>query len=375
MAIKIGIDARSLGAKVCGVSRVTLRLIEALSAVDKENPYCVFTDSTALAGVLNSNFSVCNTCCPRMNPAYDFKFMRIILGMNLDVFHSVHSWFPFGVRRLKARKFVTIHDMFAVTDPNFFLKYGALSGVARQYFSYLTERSAREADTILTVSEYSKQRIQEVIPAALGKIKVVYNASGLGTNGESISNTPAVNPKCLLYVGNCRSYKNVPVLIRGFLEYVSANTESGLSLVIAGNDASPEIKNLVKECGLSSRVIFYTNPDDSALRKLYSEALALIMPSREEGFGIPVLEAMGLGLPVIISDADALVEVVGDAALVFPKDDYRKLGALIQRVTKDINLCEDLRRRGVARSSVFSWQKSALELKSLYLKSIRSEVA
>lgn len=366
--MRIGLDARSISAKVCGVSRVTLRLVEALQSIDKDNQYFVFTDKALLEGIGSDNFKVLPTGFPRMNPFFDWKFLKIVAGLELDIFHSVHSWLPFNIGPIKAKKIVTIHDMFAVTDPEFFSRYRPFGGVARRYFSVLTERSAREADMILTVSKYSRKRIQEVIPAARGKVQVLYNASGLDPSMKPVEDTADAYGRYLLYVGNCRSYKNVPILIKGFSAYLRANRASDLFLVIAGNDFSPSVRELAEQCGVLSKIKFLTNPDDIHLRNLYSGALAFIMPSKEEGFGIPVLEAMGMGLPVIISDAEALLEVAGGAALVFPKDDFNRLAALIQQVSVDSNLRADLRTRGIARNAAFSWKRSASELKSCYEK-------
>lgn len=368
--MKIGIDARSFGAKVCGVSRVTIRLIEALSQIDKKNSYVVFSDTAQLPGVFGDNFSVVRTKCPRMNPFFDPKFCRIVADARLDVFHSVHSWLPFGIERVNVAKLVTIHDIFAVTDPDFFSKYHLFSGFARTYFGYLTSRSAKIADMILTVSEYSRRRIEAVIPAARGKTEVVYNASGMDLSAQLKRTASSPTGRYILYVGNCRSYKNVPTLVRGFSAYLSSNQDSDLSLVIAGNSVSPEVKSLVQECGISAKVIFHANPDDSHLRDLYAGALAFVLPSKEEGFGIPVIEAMSVGIPVIISDAEALVEVAGDAALTFPKGEHLKLAALIRQIEKDPALRSDLSRRGITRALAFSWAQSAEKLVKCYLNSV-----
>ncbi|MDA8326746.1 MAG: glycosyltransferase family 1 protein [Nitrospiraceae bacterium] len=365
--MKIGLDARSFGATVCGVARVTARLIEALSVIDRENQYFVFTDSSPFPGLSNQNFRVVQTRCPRMNPFYDLKFAGIAGAFHLDLFHSVHSWLPFGVGRIAPRSLVTIHDMFAVTDPSFFSKYGAFSGFARAYFSYLTARSVKAADMILTVSEYSKRRIQEVMPASVGKVGVVYNASGMNLSRGPAGAVSGVQGKYILYVGNCRSYKNVPTLIQAFSAYLHANANSDISLVIAGNDAASEIKKLVAEYGIAAKVIFYKDPNDKVLHDLYAGALGFVMPSKEEGFGIPVVEAMGMGVPVIISDADALTEVAGGAALIFPKFDHERLAGLIGQLVRDESLRLGLARRGLERSKVFTWKQSAEKLLSCYV--------
>jgi len=345
---------------------VALRVIEALITADKENQYFVFTESESLAGVANDNVRVVATHCSRMSPFSDRKFSRIVAGFDLDVFHSFNSWLPFSIGFSDARKIVTIYDIFLITDPAFFRKYGVLKGLVQRYFRTLVERSIENSDLVVTISNYSAKQILEAFPSAAGKIKVVYLASGLTGAKTGISAGSNPDNPYLLYVGNCRSYKNVPVLVKGFSEYLCANRESGLQLVIAGNDSCPTVKKLVLDHGIAERVKFISNPSDESLRELYSGALAFVLPSREEGFGIPVLEAMEMGVPVIISDAEALLEVANGAALVFCKNAPSHLASLISRVVGDEALRKELRFNGFMRSADFSWEKSAADVKACY---------
>ena|GEM_PF-3883515 len=366
--MRIGLDARSIGERVCGVSRTTLRIIESLSKLDGVNHYFVFINSELQGLRLGPNFKIINTGCSRMNPFSDIKFSKSVAALELDVFHSIHSWLPFHIGLSRARKIITLHDVFAITDPEFFSKYGIFKHIARWYFLLLITRAVNSADLIATISEYSARKILELFPVAADKLKVVYLAAGMPLVRDGTTESKETAKPYLLYVGNCRSYKNIPVLIKGFAAYLKKNPDSDLSLVVAGNDSSPAARSLVDRSGVSSRVIFIDNSDDKTLNGLYIGALAFILPSKEEGFGIPALEAMERGIPVIISDADALVEVAKDAALVFHRDSPDQLAVAIDTLVRDPNLRKDLGIRGVLRSSAFSWDNTAAGFKSCYEK-------
>lgn len=372
--MRIGLDARSVGVRVCGVSRVTLRLIASLAALDAENEYIVFSDSDRFSGFGRPNFRIVRTGFSRMNPLGDLRFTRIIEKFDLDIFHSIHSWLPLNIGSLRTKKIVTVHDMFAVTDPDFFAKYGMLSVAARSYFSWLTESSIKKSDLVITVSNYSKKRIEEVMPSAMGKVRVVHNASGLAepAPGDTLT-SPAEGPY-LLYVGNFRSYKNVPMLIEGFARYLTESGDKQLKLILAGNDKSELIESLIIARGISERISFVRNPDDAMLQRLYRGAVSAVAPSNEEGFGIPVLEAMQSGVPVIISDAGALVEVAGDAALIFRSGNPSDLAMKIRLIREDAALRDELIASGIERQAKFSWDKSAAALRQHYYSVLGAKI-
>lgn len=291
----------------------------------------------------------------------------MIETLDLDIFHSLHAWFPFFIGRLRMKKVVTIYDLFVLTDKEFFAKRYPLGGLFRTYFTALTRRAVTGADLIVTVSEYSAKRIVELFPDAEGKIEVIYCAAGLERQDPAVA-SPEKAKGYLLYVGNCRSYKNIPLLIRGFVEYLRRRPESDMGLVIAGNDHCPHIRELAGRLGILERIRFILDPPDADLSELYARAVAFVMPSREEGFGIPVLEAMNAGIPVIVSDTHALVEVAGDAALVFDRSRPEALADAICQITDDDSLRRRLTERGHRRVEQFSWRRNAARLRECYAK-------
>jgi len=366
--LKIGLDARSIGSRVCGVSRVTSCLIKSLSEIDRDNEYIVYTDSTVLDFNLGQNFRVCSTHCSKNNPAHDLKFYSILKKDELDLYHAMHSWFPEFIPN-GIKTVVTIYDLFSFIDPQFFIKHKPFHKLFQLYFKYLTGRSVKKADAIITISNYCKEELIKHFPLSDQKLNVIYLAEGVDNSNRVInSNTGKriIKSDYLFYLGNCRSYKNVGLLIEGFYIFLKKTEKPDLKLVIAGNDVYDSLENKAKKLGIAEKISFFINPSDDDIKNLYANSKAFIMPSRYEGFGIPVLEAMGFGVPVIISDADALLEVAGDAALVFNKNSPVELALAIEKILSDDKLRRKLIENGSKRAKEFTWKSSAMKLKSLY---------
>jgi glycosyltransferase involved in cell wall biosynthesis len=363
--MKIGIDARSIGNGICGVSRYTVCILQALSELDKNNEYIVYTNVIDTIDGLGSNFKIHKTYCPRMNPIYDLKFYQFLKKDNLDIFHVFHSWLP-GFIPSSLKSIVTIHDIFSITDPLFFIKRKPFHKIIRNYFKYITGKSLNRSDAIITVSYFSKSEIKKTFNILNKRIDVIYNAPGIvGKEGEYNINR-LIDSEYIFYLGNFRSYKNVDVLIRGFKIYLSKYCNRELKLVIAGNDPSEQMKLFADELNIRERIIFLSKPSDEQIYILYKYASAFVFPSKYEGFGIPPLEAMSLGVPVIISDAEALVETSGSAALIFRRNDPEDLSMAMNTIMTDLNLRDSLVKKGFENIKKYSWKQSALKLLDLY---------
>lgn len=364
--LKIGIDARSISTRICGVSRVATRLLEFLSQIDTDNRYVIYLDSVVPPMDLGENFEVKLTHCSRKNPVHDLRFYSILKSDKLDLFHSMHSWLPYFIPK-GIGVVVTIHDIFSVTDPQFFAKYKPFHKFYQLYFEYLTASAIRRAEAVVTVSNYSKREIGKYFVVADKKIHVIYNALGLSCNRTN-RELRLIEDEYFLYVGNCRSYKNVEVLIEGFDIFLRTNKDRRVRLVMAGNDPCEYIKTLVSGMGIGEDIVFLFNPVDDDIANLYQHAVAFVFPSKQEGFGIPVLEAMDAGTPVIISDAEALVEVAGDAAMIFRRDSPQELALALDKIVHDNTLRQGLIEKGHDRTSQFTWESSAAKLRDLYLE-------
>lgn len=362
--MKIGIDARSLGAKICGVSRVTLSLIKALGLLDHINSYYIYTNLVTEIPDLPENFRVIPTRCDRMNALHDFRFYRLILNDNLDVLHVMHSWLPLFIPQ-HVKKLVTIHDIFTVTDPDFFNKRKPFHRIFRLCFAVLTWMTVKRSDVVITITNYCANDIKRRFDAQSKRFEIVHNSPGIKPEIKITSSDSIVKCDYMFYLGNFRSYKNVPTLLKGYAHFLSL-TGSATDLVIAGNDDNTGVKVLCAGLGIMNRVHFFLRPSDEIVDNLYCHAKAFVFPSLFEGFGIPPIEAMSYGIPVIISDAEALVEIAGDAALVFDRTSPEDLAAKIMQILNNIDLRNDLVQRGYSCVRRYTWENSAKRLKTVY---------
>ncbi len=355
--MRIGIDARSITGKTCGVSRVVLRMLEALSRMGLSDQFIVYTDQIDDLE-LGNGFLVRRTGLSRMNVLNDLRFSRMLYADGVDIFLSGHSWLPLFLRG-RMLKTVMIYDIFSVTDSDFFRKRGLLGPLYRFYFFLITMHTVRRADCVFTISEYCKREIQRVYPFAK-RIEVVYLSPGIAYDHRLPEPLRSVNAGYILYVGNFRSYKNIDVLLRGYALYAEA--AGALRLVLAGNDDPATLRQLITELGIGDRIDFFTRPVDAALYGLYRHAAMLVQPSKYEGFGIPPIEAMSFDVPVIVSDAEALIEVTAGSAIVFRKDDPADLCHAIQRIESDATLRANFVSKGKKNIKRFSWDASARKL-------------
>jgi glycosyltransferase involved in cell wall biosynthesis len=282
---------------------------------------------------------------------------------------------------------VTIHDISFEHYPQFF------SPRDRLILKTLAPLSARRAAHILTVSQHAKREIVERYGLSPDKITVTYEAAG-----EQFR--PIADPASLqavrakygigdspfaLALGNLQPRKNIARLVTAFGQLVngqrstvngqrSSETDYRLpitdnrSLVVAGKAQwrESEVFQAVQRAGLAGRVVFPGYVDDADLPALYSAAAVFVYPSLYEGFGLPPLEAMACGTPVISSNAASLPEVVGDAALLIDPNDIAALAQALHNVLAEPALHADLRRRGFDRAAQFSWQRCAAETLAVY---------
>ena len=253
--------------------------------------------------------------------------------------------------------------------------------------------SAQQADRIIAVSQFTADDIARLMPDVAHKVVVVHEAadtaelkienaklkmpeasSSLPLSQFSILNSSrdpgslkappeAGSGQFLLCVGTLEPRKNLATLLRAMQRLPDA-----VKLIVAGADGWGEgdVGALANELGVRERVTFVGRVNDDELDALYRGARALVMPSLSEGFGLPVLEAMARGTPVVCSASGSLPEIAGDAALMQPPLDEEGLARNLLSIWRDDVLHADLSRRGLARASQFSWDRAAAETMAVY---------
>ena len=264
---------------------------------------------------------------------------------------------------------VSIHDVIHICDPSY-----RSSLKSRVYASPMLQLVTRKAEHIVTVSEYTKKQIVERLGVPPEKVTVIYN----GVNGEfqpvrhddargTISRLGGFEGPYILYVGSLKPYKNVSGLLRAFAVFHGRHAPPH-KLLIVGDDAKCK-EPLLEECsrlGIQNAVRFVPQVPQAVLPKVYVASDALVMPSRIEGFGLPVLEAMASGTPVICSRAASLPEVAGDAAVYFDPKNDEELADVMERVLSSRELQESLRAKGLERAKRFTWEESIRKHVELY---------
>ena len=241
----------------------------------------------------------------------------------------------------------------------------------------------RRADAVIAVSDFTKNEILKRYDRSPDSISVIAEAADpVFSPREQLPRLPGLKQRFgidsdyLLSIGNLKPSKNIPGLIRAFALARGTTEGSGktIQLVFAGGkQIANEIQALAAELNLDpGAVVIASDVDDAELNELYSGATAFVMPSFLEGFGLPVLEAMACGTPVLCANTSSLPEVAGGAAVMFDPSDVPAMAATITRVLTDADERERLSELGKARAKEFSWEKAARLTSSLYCSNLVS---
>ena len=340
--MKIGIILNPYGEdKPAGLGRSVYEMTKAILEIDRENEYLIILRKKpkTLPNFPGSNWKI---------KIADYKYFWLdvaLWGENLDVCIFNTPVISFFVR---PKKTIVVTYDYAYDD------FGR-----DRFLKWLNGYSLRKADLIFAISEATKKETMRLFGIPAEKIKIAY----LGYNNISAILESAVRdlpPRFFMFVGAIKERKNVLGIIEAFSRI--NRSEIAEKLVISGNGKGPyfqKILDFVRENNLSNEVIFLGQISDSELVYLYRHATALIYPSFIEGFGLPILEAMGCGLPVVTSNISSLPEVAGDAALLADPHDPDAIARAMVRISSDEKLRSDLTRKGYEQIKKFSWRKSA----------------
>ncbi len=382
--MKIAIDARWIFPEISGIGSYTRELIAHLAELDADNDYTIlFSDQSLLDRTVAEtrlahakNFRTLRLPFGVFSVRNQFQLPGLIAKHGFDIFHSTNYMIPFAAfprhRRGRTASVVTIHDVIPMIFPH----HAPRSRKSRMYPLYrriMLEVGAR-ADAIITDSDASRNDILKhllIAPEEADKVKSIH----LGVSGGSIDSAGAQDraaragncTRQILYVGRFDPYKNVPVLVEAFAA-AKKQCPFPISLVIVGqpDPRYPEASQLADRLGLADAVSWTGYLSDAELAAAYAGADLLVHPSRYEGFGLQVADAMACGLPVVCSNGGSLAEIAGDAAIVLDPDDVRGFGDAIVRVLSTPSLAADLSARGKRRASGFSWRKTAEKTLALY---------
>lgn len=378
MPLHIVIDARRL--RDFGIGTYIRSLVHALATIDTENRYTLVSDAgdiRILAG-LPENFHTAVYSRDDHHYLDHVTFPIFLKRLAPDIVHIPLARVPL----LMIRPYVvTIHDL-----ANLFFEQEA-SKVRMQLRRFRFRRGLERAERVIAVSDATKRDCQSMLGIPPERIVRVYNAPDPGfldcgeeSNGEErqrILERYQIEHPFLLYAGNIRRHKNVPRLVEAFAvlrEQLGSHPEyNGLRLVIIGDTISqyPAVRQAVIRSKMEHVVRFLGFVPFETLRCFYQSAAAFVFPSRYEGFGLPPLEAMACGTPVVTSNVSSLPEVVGDAAVLVNPENVFDIARGLRDVLLDQQLRESLIEKGRAQAGRFSWERTARQVLDIYRQAAR----
>lgn len=364
---RIGIDARFYGPTGKGLGRYTQEIVDNVVKIDQVNEYVVF--------LTKGNFDEFECDGKRVRKiladarwytlSEQLIMPRLIAKEKVDLMHYLH----FNVPMFSGKKFmVTIHDLILVKYPT--PRASTLSPVLYKFknlaYRLVIWSAINRARKIIAVSEFTKQDIVEQFHIRPEKIQVIYEGVANLAKGRDSLFTAKQNDKAvvleynitdpfLLYIGNAYPHKNLERLVSVF-QKIKAN-QPNLKLVLVGKEDYfyKRLKTETKD----DAVIFAGYVPDSQLEALFSQAVCYVFPSLYEGFGLPPLEAMAKGCPVVSSNRSSLPEVLGSAAVYFNPENEQEMQQQIETVINNQNLREQLIKEGYQQIKKYDWWESA----------------
>jgi glycosyltransferase involved in cell wall biosynthesis len=359
-----GMIAYALDRAQSGIGRYTRELIAALGA---EGHAPVILSAGSHRSYPQARRLRASGLLPALLTLGQLEIGRVVNELGLELVHDpsgvmAHAFTP-------VRRVVTVHDAFPFVTP------ATSTALERLIYRLWLPLALRRADAVITVSECSKRDILRYLPIQTEQVVVVPNAvsasyrpltaeeiaPGLGRHG--------LEPGYLLFVGSVEPRKNLLRLLEAFALARREANRARLVIVGARNAwIDSPVGAAVERLGLGDWVRFTGYVAEADLPALYNGAAGFAFPSLYEGFGLPVLEAMACGTPVVTSNVSSLPEVAGDAALLVDPCDTEALARSLQGLLTDADLRADLRERGLRRAALFSWGRTARETVEVYRK-------
>jgi glycosyltransferase involved in cell wall biosynthesis len=377
--MNIAFDARPLTLYKTGIGKYTVSLARHLEDADSNINLLLYSNRDIIIKA-EKNVKIAGTgdLLGKYNSSLWFQlslpfYLNKQSGNKIDLFHGTMAMLPLAVRMPTV---VTIYDLVLEKFPETMYWKNWLS------LKTLMKVSARKASKIIAISENTKKDIIDYFGIDEEKIRVIY----LGVDSQ-FSPQPDPNEAdalakynltdgYILSVGTLEPRKNFHRLINAYKMVASSGQKTPKLVIIGGHGwGNEELGKLVRESGLDERVILAGYVPDEDIPVLYRNASVFVYPSLYEGFGLPPLEAMACGTPVITSNLSSIPEVVGDAAVLIDPYNTAEIAQAIASVLKNEGLRDSLRTSGLVRSKLFNWEKTARETHSLYLEVIEESKA
>lgn len=372
--IRCGVDVRELEkGKATGIGRYLLNFLKIATEEKREWEFILFGNQNTKIDLGAPNLK--KIFIPEyLTPWWDqVKLPRYLRKERVDIFLTPY---------LKAPLFVSCKLVVIINDliPFLFSGYQGLKSFPRRiYFKNLGRRAAKRADKIITISQYSKKDILKVFRIPEEKIEVIYLSvdrayHSLTSNLEEITSKYGIAKRFIFCFSNFNPHKNVKTLIEAYYR-LPQKMKSEYQLVLGGrrDRYCMSLEKMVKHLKLEEKVIFTGFIPEEDLPLIYNAAELFLFPSLYEGFGLPPLEAMACGTPVIASNTTSLPEVVGQAGILVNPYKVDEIKEAVIRVLTDSTLRNDLIKRGLERAKQFTPEKTAKRILKIFAEVWREE--
>lgn len=368
--MRIGYDAKRFFLNSTGLGNYSRWLVNTLASFYPENTYLLYTPklrANSFAGLTTANIQ---TITPKRQVLTSWWRSRGIVKYltrdQLDIYHGLSHELPSGIRSSGIKTVLTVHDLIFMRFPQYF------GMVSRNIYLVKLKYACRIANRIVAVSQRTKDDLVELLNVSPRKIDVVYQGCDAIFKTEcspaqkkAILKKYNISSNYILSVGTIEERKNLVVLIKAM-----AKVDPTVKLVVIGRqtDYAELVKKTIHRYHLTERMIFLSGLDFSDLPALYQSASVFVYPSRYEGFGIPILEALNSGTPVVAATGSCLEEAGGPNSLYVDPDDERGLAANINKVLADPSFRETMIARGREYARNFDDDKLATEMMAVYSK-------
>jgi glycosyltransferase involved in cell wall biosynthesis len=372
-SVKIAIDIRRM--TEFGVGTYIRNVVRTLGRLDHENEYLLIGPPVKVEeiGVLPPNFRAIPLVAPERSVQGYREFRAALQHLQCDLVH-IPNLFSIP-RALPCRYVMTVHDML-----DHMARAREQSGFWRSLHFQLTKRVLAGASRIFAVSNFTRNEIEKLFEIPPERVEVVYNAiderflrgHASAADRDLIARRYQVTYPFLLYAGRISPHKNVVRMIEAFSALKTELERDGaypdLKLIIIGDDLSgnPDLRRTVVRSGVHNDVRFLGFVPIEVLRIFYDEAKIFVFPSLYEGFGLPPLEAMVHGTPVVTSNVSSLPEVVGNAAVLVNPENVFEIMRALHRVLMDQALRDRMKERGYKQATRFSWELSVRRILDVY---------
>jgi glycosyltransferase involved in cell wall biosynthesis len=369
---RIGINAHLLSGQQnyrrAGIHNYIAQILRHIAATDSSYDLSVYCNSPQ--ALSDSNLKVVTTRFPAEKPLGRILWEQLAWPIaarrhKLDLLHSTAFVTPY-LNTIPS--IVTVYDLSFVRYPELFPR------MRQKYLASQTRRSCRSARRVVTISQSGRRDVHELFGVATERIDVVNPGVDNIFHRRSLQQVADFRrqqnlpERCILHVGTLQPRKNIPLLIEAF---AGLEIDDVVLILVGGKGwLYNEIFEHVRALGLERRVLFPGYVPDEDLPLWYNAAAALVFPSIYEGFGMPMVEAMACGTPVIAARTSAVPEATGDAAMLFEPHDVMALRESLTTVLDDLSLAATMREKGFVWANNYSWHRAARETLEVYGKAL-----